>query len=90
MKKRLLCCTAILIMTMIFTACGTPPATPASPAATAPQAVVSTPTLAETLPPSQTPDHAFHNDTGSRYDPNAARDAWEKTLAWFEQYVRNS
>jgi carboxymethylenebutenolidase len=35
-------------------------------------------------------DHAFHNDTGSRYDPNAARDAWEKTLAWFEQYVRNS
>ena len=34
-------------------------------------------------------DHAFHNDTGSRYDPDAARDAWEKTLAWFEQYVRS-
>jgi carboxymethylenebutenolidase len=33
-------------------------------------------------------DHAFHNDTGSRYAPDAARDAWEKTLAWFEQYVR--
>ena len=35
-------------------------------------------------------DHAFHNDTGSRYNPEAARDAWEKTLAWFEQYVRNA
>jgi carboxymethylenebutenolidase len=35
-------------------------------------------------------DHAFHNDTGSRYHPEAARDAWEKTLAWFEQYVRNA
>ena len=34
-------------------------------------------------------DHAFHNDTGSRYNPEAAKDAWEKTLAWFEQYVRN-
>src|SRR5215216_7385743 len=35
-------------------------------------------------------DHAFHNDSGSRYNPEAARDAWEKTLAWFEQYVRNA
>ena len=35
-------------------------------------------------------DHAFHNDTGSRYNAEAARDAWEKTLAWFEQYVRNA
>lgn len=35
-------------------------------------------------------DHAFHNDTGSRYNPEAAKDAWEKTLAWFEQYVRNA
>jgi carboxymethylenebutenolidase len=35
-------------------------------------------------------DHAFHNDTGTRYHPDAARDAWEKTLAWFEQYVRNA
>ena len=34
-------------------------------------------------------DHAFHNDTGGRYNPEAAQDAWEKTLAWFEQYVRN-
>lgn len=35
-------------------------------------------------------DHAFHNDTGSRFNPEAAKDAWEKTLAWFEQYVRNT
>ena len=35
-------------------------------------------------------DHAFHNDTGGRYNPEAAKDAWEKTLAWFEQYVRNA
>ena len=34
-------------------------------------------------------DHAFHNDTGPRYNAEAARDAWERTLAWFEQYVRN-
>jgi carboxymethylenebutenolidase len=35
-------------------------------------------------------DHAFHNDTGSRYNPEAARDAWEHMVAWFEQYVRNA
>jgi len=35
-------------------------------------------------------DHAFHNDTGGRYHPEAARDAWERMLAWFEQYVRNA
>ena len=34
-------------------------------------------------------DHAFHNDTGTRYNPEAAKDAWERTLAWFEAYVRN-
>ncbi len=33
-------------------------------------------------------DHAFHNDTGPRYNPEAARNAWERMLAWFEQYVR--
>lgn len=32
-------------------------------------------------------DHAFHNDTGSRYNPEAAKDAWEQTLAWFEKYL---
>jgi carboxymethylenebutenolidase len=32
-------------------------------------------------------DHAFHNDTGSRYNPEAATDAWKRTLAWFEKYL---
>lgn len=35
-------------------------------------------------------DHAFHNDTGPRYNAEAARDAWSRTLAWFDQYVRNA
>jgi carboxymethylenebutenolidase len=30
--------------------------------------------------------HAFHNDTGPRYIEAAAKDAWAKTLAWFEKY----
>ena len=38
----------------------------------------------------QDADHAFHNDTGGRYHSEAARDAWERMLAWFEQYVRNA
>jgi carboxymethylenebutenolidase len=33
-------------------------------------------------------NHAFHNDTGQRYNREAAKDAWSKTLAWFEQYVK--
>lgn len=33
-------------------------------------------------------NHAFHNDTGRNYNPEAAKDAWSKTLAWFEQYVK--
>ena len=32
--------------------------------------------------------HAFHNDTGQRYSPEAARDAWARTLAWFERHVK--
>jgi carboxymethylenebutenolidase len=32
-------------------------------------------------------DHAFHNDTGTRYNHEAALDAWQRTLDWFEQYV---
>jgi len=32
--------------------------------------------------------HAFHNDTGARYNEAAAKDAWAKTLAWFEEYVK--
>ncbi|NTU86321.1 MAG: dienelactone hydrolase family protein, partial [Chloroflexales bacterium] len=33
-------------------------------------------------------DHAFHNDTGQRYNAEAAEAAWAETLAWFEQYLR--
>ncbi len=35
-------------------------------------------------------DHAFHNDTGSRYNPEAAQDAWARTLAWFDTYLKPS
>lgn len=34
-------------------------------------------------------DHAFHNDTGTRYNADAARDAWALTLDWFARYVRS-
>ena len=33
-------------------------------------------------------DHAFHNDTGSRYNTEAASNAWKRTLDWFESYVK--
>jgi carboxymethylenebutenolidase len=33
-------------------------------------------------------DHAFHNDTGTRYNAEAAKDAWARTLAWFDQYLK--
>jgi carboxymethylenebutenolidase len=32
-------------------------------------------------------DHAFHNDTGQRFNPEAARDAWMRTLDWFGKYL---
>lgn len=32
-------------------------------------------------------DHAFHNDTGQRYNQAQATQAWQDTLAWFAQYV---
>jgi carboxymethylenebutenolidase len=35
-------------------------------------------------------EHAFHNDTGPRYNAEAAQDAWSRTLGWFEQYLRGS
>jgi carboxymethylenebutenolidase len=31
--------------------------------------------------------HAFFNDTRPVYDPEAAADAWERTLAWFKRYL---
>lgn len=32
-------------------------------------------------------DHAFHNDTSSRYNAEAAMAAWARTLDWFGRYV---
>ena len=32
-------------------------------------------------------DHAFHNDTGDRYNEAQATAAWNDTLAWFNQHL---
>ncbi len=32
-------------------------------------------------------DHAFNNDTSSRFNPEASESAWRRTLAWFETYL---
>lgn len=32
-------------------------------------------------------NHAFNNDTGPSWDPSAAYDAWDKTLAWLKKYL---
>ena len=29
-------------------------------------------------------DHAFFNDTGARFNPHAAIEAWRRTLNWFD------
>ena len=34
-------------------------------------------------------DHAFANPTGNRYLAGPAQDAWEKTLAFFAQHLKN-
>jgi carboxymethylenebutenolidase len=34
--------------------------------------------------------HAFHNDTSPRWNEEQALQAWNDTLAWFEQYVKNA
>src|SRR5688572_2069144 len=31
-------------------------------------------------------NHAFHNDTGTRYSPDAAQKAWVATIEWFRKY----
>ena len=33
-------------------------------------------------------NHAFHNDTGPAYDATASCDAWSRTLAWFNKFLR--
>jgi carboxymethylenebutenolidase len=35
-------------------------------------------------------DHAFFNDTGTRYNAAAAQDAWARMLAWFERYLKSA
>ena len=32
-------------------------------------------------------DHAFHNDTGTRYNAEAASDGWARTLDWLDHYL---
>jgi len=32
-------------------------------------------------------DHAFFNDTGPRYVPDAAREAWSATVSWLDRYL---
>jgi carboxymethylenebutenolidase len=32
-------------------------------------------------------NHAFHNDTGANYNATAAKDAWERTLAWLGSHA---
>lgn len=32
--------------------------------------------------------HGFHNDTTPRYDEAAAKLAWQRTVAWFNKYLR--
>lgn len=32
-------------------------------------------------------DHAFHNDTGQRYEEKTATQAWNDTLAWFAKHL---
>jgi carboxymethylenebutenolidase len=35
-------------------------------------------------------NHGFHNDTTPRYDEAAAKLAWERTLQWFNKYLKSS
>lgn len=33
-------------------------------------------------------NHGFHNDTTPRYDEAAAKQSWDRTLAWFSKYLK--
>ena len=33
-------------------------------------------------------NHGFHNDTTPRYDKAAAELSWDRTLAWFNKYLK--
>jgi carboxymethylenebutenolidase len=32
-------------------------------------------------------DHGFHCDQRASYEPESARDAWRRTLEWFDRYL---
>lgn len=32
--------------------------------------------------------HAFHNDTGPNYEAASAKDAWGRTVAYFDKWLR--
>ena len=32
--------------------------------------------------------HGFHNDTTPRYDEAAAKEAWTRTIDWFNKYLK--
>jgi carboxymethylenebutenolidase len=32
-------------------------------------------------------EHAFHRDGGQAYNPEAAMDAWQRTLDWFAGHL---
>jgi carboxymethylenebutenolidase len=32
-------------------------------------------------------NHGFHNNTTPRYDETAAKEAWEKTIAFFKKNI---
>ena len=32
-------------------------------------------------------NHAFFNDTGERFNPPAAEEAWRRTLGWFDRFL---
>ena len=34
-------------------------------------------------------DHAFFNETGARFNPIAATEAWRRTLNWFDTFNRH-
>jgi carboxymethylenebutenolidase len=35
-------------------------------------------------------NHGFHNDTTPRYDEAAAKLAWERTVGWFNKYLKTT
>ena len=35
-------------------------------------------------------NHGFHNDTTPRYDEAAAKLAWQRTIDWFNKYLRST